>query len=131
MTFDYSINGINILFEVSEEGHLSLLNFSKNEYKEDTFSDYGKYWCSPFEIHIAGGNQDQHHGAKQTATSGFASMKYKEHKLIENEFGKKLEVVVCDDLLEAVLNYQFYNDISGVRSWVSVKNISSEKIGLE
>ena len=131
MNIEYNINGINIFFEVADDGKLNLLNFSKNKYTEDLFNEYTKYWCTPFEIHIAGGNQDQHHGAKHTATSGFASMKYKSHKLFDNEYGKKLEIVVCDDKLEAVLNYQFYTGISGVRSWVSVKNICKEKVGLE
>ncbi|MBE7011630.1 MAG: alpha-galactosidase [Ruminococcaceae bacterium] len=129
MLLDFSQNGISVVFEVTADNKLFLKNFSK----EGTIYGEEKYtkWCSALEIQISGENQNDHHGAKHTGTSGFFSLLYDSHKYYENEVGNKLEICLKDNKVEAVIHYQFHRELPAVRSWTTVKNISDENVGLE
>ena len=129
MILDFSQNGISVVFEVTEDKKLALKTFSK----EGTANNEEKNikWCPALELQISGENQNDHHGAKHTGTSGFFSLLYNGHKYYENEFGNKLEICLKDNKVEAVIHYQFYSNLPAVRSWTSVKNISAENVGLE
>lgn len=131
MRLEFCENKLKTVFEVTDEGKLLLLHFSNADYDESKINDKAKRWFTPVEVHVAGRNQDDHHGAKHTASSGSISLKYKDHKYYENEFGGKLEFLLEDDELSVTLHYQFYKNISGVRTWVDVKNISEKIVGLE
>ncbi|MBQ7794825.1 MAG: alpha-galactosidase [Clostridia bacterium] len=119
-----------MLFEVSEDGQLYLLNFSDKELFGEITEKQKKYF-SPCEIHITGKNQDDHHGAKHTVTSGSRSLKYISHSTKTNKFGLKLEILLSDNEIEAILHYQLFDGISAVRCWTTVKNISDKAVGLE
>ena len=131
MRLEFNENKLKTVFEVTDEGKLLLLHFSASDFDESKIGEKAKRWFTPFEVHISGENQNDHHGVKHTASSGSDTLLYKDHKYYENEFGSKLEFFLEDEHISAVLHYQFYNDISIVRSWMSVKNISKENIGLE
>ena len=129
MILDFSQNKMSVLFEVTEEKMLALKNFSHIDCVSD--KEKNLKWCPALELQISGENQNDHHGAKHTGTSGSFSLRYDSHKYFENQWGNKLEICLKDDLVEAVLHYQFYNGLSVVRSWTVVKNISDSNIGLE
>ena len=131
MRLEINENSLKSVFEVTDEGKLLLLHFSKSDFDESKIGEKAKRWFTPVEVHLAGGNQDDHHGAKHTASSASFTLKYKDHKYYENEFGGKLEFFLEDDKLNVTLHYQFYKGISGVRTWVDVKNISEEIVGIE
>ncbi|MBE7023957.1 MAG: alpha-galactosidase [Ruminococcaceae bacterium] len=129
MVLDFSQNGISVIFEITDKKKVALKNFAYEGVcccEEKPIK-----WRPALELHISGGNQDDHHGAKHTGTSGFFSLCYEEHKYYENEYGNKLELSLCDDKLRTIINYQFYKDLSLVRTWTTVENILSEDVGLE
>lgn len=129
MTLDFSQNGLSVIFEVTEGNKLALKNFSHINCVSD--EEKNLKWCPALEIQINGENQNDHHGAKHTGTSGSFSLEYESHKYYENELGNKLEMCLKDKFVEAVLHYQFYKGLPAVRSWATVKNISGENVGLE
>lgn len=129
MTLDFSQNGLSVIFEVTEGNKLALKNFSHINCVSD--EEKNLKWCPALEIQINGENQNDHHGAKHTGTSGSFSLEYQSHNYYENELGNKLEMCLKDKFVEAVLHYQFYKELPAVRSWVTVKNISDENVGLE
>lgn len=131
MRLEFFENNLKMVFEVTDTGELLLLHFSNTDFDEKKINEKAKRWFTPFEIHVAGGNQNDHHGAKHTASSGSFTLKYKNHKCYENEHGRKLELLLADEQLEAVLHYQLYKGISGVRAWCDIKNISDKSVGLE
>ncbi len=129
MILDVSQNGLSVVFEITEDNKVALKNFSAENNAFQT--ERTLKWRPALELHISGGNQDNHHGAKHTGTSGFFSLRYEEHKVYENEYGNKLELSLKDDKIRATINYQFYKGVSAVRTWTTVSNISSERVGLE
>ncbi len=129
MTLDFSQNGLSVIFEVTEGNKLALKNFSHINCVSDKKKNLK--WCPALEIQISGENQNDHHGAKHTGTSGSFSLEYQSHNYYENELGNKLEMCLKDKFVEAVLHYQFYKGLPAVRSWVTVKNICDENVGLE
>ncbi len=93
---------------------------------EFTVEDGKVYWCPPdmekkshyniAQIHVAGGNQDDHHGGKHTLCSGCGTLSYVCHEWQDST----LHITLQDEQLCAVYHYQFYKDIAAVRAWVSV-----------
>lgn len=130
MILHFGEKNLHMTFEVTEEASLSLLNFSNAELDYDVEERKKKYYPA-MELHITGENQDDHHGAKHTVTSRSNSLKYVNHIQYTNEYGTKLEFILEDDSIQAVLNYQFYDEISAVRTWTTVKNLSDKAVGLE
>lgn len=127
MVLDFSQSGFNMIFDVTDDGITALKEFSKVSKN----SDKKLKWCPVVEIHVSGENQDDHHGAKHTGTSASKSLRYCSHKYYENMLGNKLELELSDAKLAVTAHYQFYTDISAVRAWTVVKNISNANVGLE
>ena len=101
MILDVSQNGLSVVFEIDEDNKVALKNFSADNNVFQT--ERGLKWRPALELHISGGNQDDHHGAKYTGTSGFFSLRYEEHKYYKNEYGNKLELSLKDDKILAVI----------------------------
>lgn len=127
LTFD--TENINMVFDITDSGQLVLYHCGADKYQGNIPAK--KIYYPAVEIHISGKNQNDHHGAKQTMTSGSTSLKYQKHEFYDNEHGKKLEFVLKDDDISVVLHYQLYNNIRVVRSWCEITNISKENVGLE
>ncbi len=129
MILDFTQNGLSVVFEIDENKKVALKSFSSENNVFET--ERSLKWRPALELQISGENQNDHHGAKYTGTSGFFSLLYDDHKYYENEYGNKLELSLCDDQVRAVINYQFYKDIPACRTWTEVYNISSNDVGLE
>ena len=129
MILDFSQNGINISFEVSEKGILTLREFELAPYRSNIKKDPDRFPAA--DIHICGDSSSGHHGSKHVGTSGGRSLKYQSHIQTENEYGNKLEINLADKRMNVTLHYQFYRGISAVRAWVTVTNIGEGKLGLE
>ena len=126
MILDFSQEKFQLIFEVTEEKQVVLRHFSHTD-----AVDLGKKlkWCQIAEVHLAGENPDDHHGAKHTGSSSVASLQYVSHRFDEEK--KKLEFVLQDDKMQVTVHYQFYEGVAGLRSWTEVENIGKETIGLE
>ena len=129
MKLDFSQNGVQMIFDVTEDGTLMLSRFSCRE-GEDTRSKKPQ-WCTAVELHVCGENPDDHHFAKHTGSSGCWSLKYVSHQSYPTEDGSKLEFLLADETLKVTAHYQFYTGIAVVRAWTTVECISDEPVGLE
>ncbi len=129
MEFQVYSAGISAHFRVTEEGKLLLLHLGAGECPD--IPEKQLKWHNPGEIHVSGGNQDDHHGAKHSGSSGIFTLHYVSHTLTRNADGQKLEVTLADGQLRSVLHWQFYDGIPAVRSWTVVENVSQAPVGLE
>ena len=130
MILTFEEKSFKMIFEVTEDKNLYLLDFSNSKNECDIGDNIKKYFPA-IELQITGENQNDHHGCKHTVTSGSVDLKYVKHNYYKNEIGNKLEFLLENDCVSVVLNYQFYDNISVVRSWNEVKNISDMPVGLE
>ena len=80
MRLEFNENKLKTVFEVTDEGKLLLLHFSASDFDESKIGEKAKRWFTPFEVHISGENQNDHHGVKHTASSGSDTLLYKDHK---------------------------------------------------
>ncbi|MBQ8813102.1 MAG: alpha-galactosidase [Lachnospiraceae bacterium] len=129
MTLDFSQNEMNVVFDITDEKRVVFTDFSRNTQEWPNKNDIR--WNPIVEVHITGENQNDHHGAKHTGTWGSTNLVYDTHKYYVNKYGNKLEFYLCSDKINVVVHYQFYKDISAVRAWSVVTNISDKTIGLE
>lgn len=128
MILDFSQNGLNMIFEITEENTVILKHFGNYP---DPMVEKKPRWCNICDIHVMGGNPDDHHGFKHTGSSSTDTLKYVSHNYYENDLGNKLEFNLADDRMEVICHYQFYTGFAAVRSWTEVKNIADEPLGLE
>ncbi len=84
-----------------------------------------KRWYNIAQIHVAGLNQNDHHGAKHSYCSGCDTLRYLNHEWHDHT----LHITLEDDLMQAVFHYRFYEDIAAIRSWVSIS--ARKDVGLE
>lgn len=130
MLLNFVHEKIHLGFEVTDDKRFMLLNFSGAD-REITVPDNEVRFHPAVELHLAGGDQDDHHGGKYTGTSAAATLRYVSHTYEKNDIGNKLEVVLEDSKVRVVMHYQFFDGISVMKSWPVVTNISEEKIGIE
>lgn len=127
MILDFSQNNIFAVFEITKDNHVALKHFSS--FPPGNI-DKNMDLCLLSDIHISGGDSDERFGAKHMGESEYFSLKYKQHRYYENAFGKKLEFLLGNEKTEVVAHFQFYDNISAVRAWKTITNISDEPIGL-
>lgn len=123
-------NGINIVFEITDENEAKLLHFSALPFDEAKTASYmGLKTFRPVEIQASGIDRpDERHGNKYIVTAPGWRMKFKDFRDVNNDHGRKLELVTFDEGtgLEAVSHYQFYTGTSVVRCWTTLTNKGSE-----
>ncbi|MBQ7901648.1 MAG: alpha-galactosidase, partial [Clostridia bacterium] len=124
MQIVFSEKNLTAVFEISQDKQLQLLHFSNVPYSG--MNDGAKKDYTPVEVQLTGCNQDDHHGVKHTGTYGSKTLKYMSHEYYQNEHGNKLEFTLENGVIRTVLHYQFYTDISAVRAWTVLENISAE-----
>ncbi|MBR4073641.1 MAG: alpha-galactosidase [Clostridia bacterium] len=129
MILDFSQNGLKVVFQITEQKTVVFENFGLLSYNPQPKKTLNRSGIT--DIQLAGGNQDDHHGAKHTGTSESFTLKYDSHKYYPDKYGNKLEFYLSNDKIAVIQHYQFYNNISAVRSWVTVTNISKKNIGIE
>lgn len=123
-------NGINIVFEITDENEAKLLHFSALPFDEAKTASYmGLKTFRPVEIQASGIDRpDERHGNKYIVTAPGWRMKFKDFRDVNNDLGRKLELMTFDEGtgLEAVSHYQFYTGTSVVRCWTTLTNKGSE-----
>ena len=131
MLLDFSQNGLYCIFEIDSANKVALRHFSTNEKECERNQPKALHSCRIVDIHVAGEDVDDHHGAKHTCSSRSNTLRYVTHRYFENELGNKLEFDLADESLAVTVHYQFYRGVAAVRSWSVVKNIGEEILGLE
>ncbi|EXM40524.1 alpha-galactosidase [Ruminococcus albus SY3] len=128
-------NGINVVFEITDEKLIKLLHFSALPFNESTItSKEGNTGFDLVEMKISGiDSAGEWHGNKCRINALGNRLKYKNFKDINNSIGRKLEIVCFDEEtgLETVSHMQFYTGTRAVRVWTDVNNCSTENRTLE
>lgn len=128
-------NGINMVFEITDQQEIKLLHFSALAFDEKTI--ISKDGVTPFqlvEVLVSGLDRPgERHGAKYVRTAPGYRLKYKNFEDTRNETGRKLEITMIDvpTGLEVCSHFQFYDQISVVRAWTVAGNHGKEDLGLE
>lgn len=118
-----------MIFEISDTGELVLADVSKNPW-QDAREKKGPHF-SPIQLQLSGVNNCDHSFAKHNGTSGSKNLRCVSHTVFERGDTKKLELVLADSDARVTLHYELYSDISCVRSWSEIENISENPIGVE
>ncbi len=121
-------NGIYLDIKVLEDKSVKLINLSPNKLENEP-KDI-KYY-SIAELQISGYDHDDHHGNKHTYCSGASLMKYLSHRDYQNNFGRKLEITQEYKGILLVSHFQFFDNISVIRSWNGIENGSKETEPIE
>ena len=92
-------NGINIVFEITDENEAKLLHFSALPFDEAKTASYmGLKTFRPVEIQASGIDRpDERHGNKYIVTAPGWRMKFKDFRDVNNDHGRKLELVTFDE----------------------------------
>lgn len=118
---------MSLKFAVTESGKAALCHFSLKEGKSERSAEDGII----SEVQITGSPTNECFGSKHRLSSEAATLKYKSHRVYENELGKKAEILMSNDKIELTAHYQLFDGIAAVRAWKTVKNVSDEVVGLE
>ena len=128
-------NGINVVFEITDEEQIRLLHFSALPFDESTLtSKTGTVGFSMVELQVSGIDRaGERHGNKYIVTAPGYRLKYKDFKDVNNSVGRKLEITCFDAEtgLETVSHMQFYNGTQAVRTWTDVNNCGTETWTIE
>ena len=128
-------NGINVVFEITDQREIKLLHFSSLPFDERTMtSKTGNSGFSLVELQVSGIDRaGERHGNKYIITAPGYRLKYKDFKDTNNSIGRKLEIVCYDEEtgLETVSHMQFYTGTRSVRTWTDVNNCGTEKWTVE
>jgi len=128
---EFEENGINIVFEVTNEKRLCLLHLSNSKFNYEIIGESEQWSYVPVEIQTTGNILKNHRGGNHIGANTFYSLEYQKHMDYFNEFGRKLEFVMKNEEISVVLHYQFYNGVSVIKSWVDVANICGHNVGIE
>lgn len=128
-------NKINMVLEITKENELKLLHFSVLPFNEnDILNEEQKSGFRLVEINLSGLDRPlERHGTKYIVTAPGYRMKYYNHKDYCNDLGRKLEITTFDveTGIYVTSHFQFYDNISVVRSWSEVINKGEEIQTLE
>ncbi|MGN1133517.1 MAG: glycoside hydrolase family 36 protein [Oscillospiraceae bacterium] len=128
-------NGINFVLEIDDNNEAKLLHFSALPFNEsDIDGRSGTLGFRLAEINIAGLDRPlERHGNKYIVTAPGYRLKFKDFNDTANQLGRKLEITQIDEPtgIEVVSHFQFYNNISVVKSWTEVINSGNEVQTLE
>ena len=130
-------NSMHIRFRINDDDTVELVDFSAVENSKDLRP------ISPFifgyrdvhglvSVQIDGESVNGMNAYKHNAGSENGKFKYQYHALNEQDVGKLLTIVLRTDAgLQAAYHMQLYNGIRIVRTWVTLKNVGTEDIGIQ
>ena len=133
--FELHENGLNLVFEVTDEREIKFLHFSACPFEESTLdSADGITGFRLAEVMVSGLDRPgERHGTKYVRTAPGYRLKYQDRKDYRNESGRKLEIWMTDEPtgLSVCSHLQFYDGIAMVRSWTVLENRGVEPLGVE
>ena len=104
--------GLFLDIEVSDEGEVFLLNLGSRKLPPPE----EKSWYRLIEVQMAGFNQDHHHGNKKAGTQPGSLFRYRDHRIYDNAYGRKVEIRKTYETLEVITHLQFFKEIVAVES---------------
>ena len=112
-------NGINIVFEITDENEAKLLHFSALPFDEAKTASYmGLKTFRPVEIQASGIDRpDERHGNKYIVTAPGWRMKFKDFRDVNNDHGRKLELVTFDECF-------LTNSLMGIMPLFQIENVA-------
>ena len=114
--------GLFLDIEVSDEGEVFLLNLGSRKLPPPE----EKSWYRLIEVQMAGFNQDHHHGNKKAGTQPGSLFRYRDHRIYDNAYGRKVEIRQTYETLEVITHLQFFKEIAVVESWSEIINHGDE-----
>lgn len=128
----YDQSNIKLGFCVTDDKELKFVQCSqKNKIDTNSLDPADYYWNRLVEVHLSGGNQNDHHFAKHTGSSESFSLKYVRNEEIYVEDGTIFYIEQENDKINVKTYFRFYHGIEAFKTWSVVKNISSSPIVLE
>lgn len=128
-------NGLNLVFEITDDEQLLLLHFSCLEFDEKTLGKPEHKRAFQFlEFNVSGLDRPyERHGNKYIVTAPGYRMKYRGMEDFRNEKGRVLRINLCDEEtgLETITYIQFYDGISVARFVTQVINNGNETYGID
>ncbi|PAW78752.1 MAG: alpha-galactosidase [Verrucomicrobia bacterium Tous-C9LFEB] len=88
-------------------------------------------WASLVEVQVNGGDPDDHHGNKYTATDPGRHLRYHQHRTVRTPLGYKLEIIQRGGDVEVISHLQFLGKLPAFRSWTTVRNLKKQPLLLE
>ena len=139
---DIQENGIYMVFGITKENRIKLLHFSSRPFREEELrfpetEDAEKLLeegFQPLQLNFSGYDRPyERHGNKYVVTAPGCSLRFAGMEDARNAAGRLLVVRQRDEGSGAFTEsfYQFYDDISVVRVWQTVKNEGKEEQVLE
>ncbi|MCO7127487.1 alpha-galactosidase [Sporolactobacillus shoreicorticis] len=130
LSFDVETKSAKLGFELLEDNKVILSTVGTNDLS--AAGSELKQHMTLTEVQITGRNF-HHKGVRFVDTNPGRDLKYVSHEIKENESGKLLKVVQEDEKkqLKTTNSYQLYNETPVIRSWVTIKNIGKEDLGIE
>ena len=133
--FELHENGLNLMFEITDEKEIKFLHFSACPFEESTLdSADGITGFRLAEVMVSGLDRPgERHGTKYVRTAPGYRLKYEGRKDYRNELGRKLEIQMTDEPtgLSVCSHLQFYDGIAMVSSWTVLENHGAEPLGIE
>lgn len=124
-------NDLYLVILINDSGQARLVHFSALPYDPERVVHLSPDNYNLLEMQCTGCDISDHHGSRYTGTNPAARLVYVSHRLLQNRYGKKLEILLADGGLEVTAHYQFYQGISVVRTWNEVYNHSGKEVSLE
>lgn len=126
-------NGLYLVFEVTNSGDVLFLHFGPKPLKEAVIGEKQKPGFRLMELQLTGEDRAEYHGRTHRATYPGLRMVYDTHSDSRNEWGRKLELGLRDELtgLKAVQHFQFYDGVGTIRSWAVLKNDGTQAAEVE
>lgn len=128
-------NGINLVFEITDEEQFRLLHFSCLEFDEKTLGKPEHMKGFQFlEFNVSGLDRPyERHGNKYVVTAPGYRMKFKGMEDHRNEQGRVLEISLADEEtgLNTLTKIQFYDGVSVAGFITEIINKGDETYGIE
>ena len=125
-------NGLHLVLRVTDDGDVRLLHLGTQAAdlsKAPDEKQQARYRL--LEVQCLGFDQDDHHANKYTGTCPARDLRYRDHRDMRNQFGRKLEVEQEVGGLAAVSHLQFFDGIPVIRAWTELINRGDEEYVLE
>lgn len=129
---DYEQNGNKLTFCITDDNEIKFLQCvcsNKIDSRKIDISDFK--WYRLVEVHISGGDQNDHHFSKHTGSSESFSLKYIKNEEIFISGGKIFYIEQQNAKINVKTYFQFYDNVKAFRTWNEVTNISGSDIILE
>ncbi|MFQ9872139.1 MAG: hypothetical protein ACLRVT_03695 [Oscillospiraceae bacterium] len=131
--FEFSENGLHLVFEVDGEKRVQLLHLGALPFQEESLPAAARSQCGLIQLQLAGHNRLEHHGLRYLGTLPGEQLTYVRHEDTRNAQGRVLTIRQRDEgtglAVESV--FQFYDGVPVVRLCHTLANPTQAELGIE